>query len=786
MAYTFKDPISIIPDDLGLVRTAKMIRDTREYNRFDTDNLYSMLNTATVAPGDEWIINSLYDEVNKNLGDVVSSGRYFGATNAVAKSVSALKNSKGLKLASQSYAAYEESKKLEDQLNAQYGSSLNFSEKKWQTHSSYYQDENGKWVDNVFDYDVQRELDYNAEMIQLIGNINADSGGVSFAKYKVNPGDIRDFMIDSKGISKEKAQRVALALADAYLNGATGQQDYRKLTELDTNLNTGMQFTHDEAIGDISQRLIDIASRQVYWESNSTPLAANKPAGKGGGSGTGQGSWTPVQGSAINGGLGWDDIEDLHMKKVDAVKQMFGTPTSDADLNSQSAAQNTLNALRNQEGLIVNNYADESTQNAYNEMSNAFNGNENLKDLLQVLTLNTSSSMLVDIPFDRISKENMAGVDRFRTSSADIQMTLSDKQYKNVRRWDQPQRNELTTLIWQLIGKDGQNEQSSLHMLNATLGTDYTLSDRPALKKLISNYFKYQVSHGDKVDELMESRGTEITTQLTGYAVNTLTDENNTLSNINEMLSQVTLNQFTIDGVVTGSPKYKEILEELQEGADNNGDMNQKVKFKQITQPGISTGTPSRFMLELSNGANYTLTENYGLEREFMGGFTYSVLNSMSEQNPLIMAQEASAKTVQRKIADGTYQMTGDGNIRVKDYVDVIQPLLKLEIQNNFQQEVYNTQGYYPDLSQFDEKEKEAYLNYENTQLIRYREKVLSKIMWAAHMQLVASGSNQVPAAYLTLSYEQLLQIAQSDYNYSLLLQTYGAELSSSLIVNLR
>jgi microcystin-dependent protein len=53
-------------------------------------------------------------------------------------------------------------------------------------------------------------------------------------------------------------------------------------------------------------------------------------------------------------------------------------------------------------------------------------------------------------------------------------------------------------------------------------------------------------------------------------------------------------------------------------------------------------------------------------------------------------------------------------------------------------------------------------------------------------MQLVASGSNQVPAEYLTLSYEQLLQIAQSDYNYSLLLQTYGADLSSSLIVNLR
>ena len=207
MAYTFKDPVSLIPDDLGLVRTAEMIRRTRENNRFDADNLYSMLNTAQVAPGDQWIIEDLYNQVDGNLGEVVKSGKYFNATNAVAQSVSALKNSKGLKLASQSYAEYLKSKEIEDKLNAQYGSSLNFSEKKWQNHSSYYQDENGKWVENVFDYDVQRELDYNGEMIKLIGNINADGGGINFKKHKVAPGDIRDFMYNSKGISKSKARR---------------------------------------------------------------------------------------------------------------------------------------------------------------------------------------------------------------------------------------------------------------------------------------------------------------------------------------------------------------------------------------------------------------------------------------------------------------------------------------------------------------------------------------------------------------------------------------------------
>ena len=67
MAYTFKDPISMIPDDLGLVRTAKMVRDTREYNRFDTDNIYAMLNTASVSDGDKWIIEDLHSKIDGNL-----------------------------------------------------------------------------------------------------------------------------------------------------------------------------------------------------------------------------------------------------------------------------------------------------------------------------------------------------------------------------------------------------------------------------------------------------------------------------------------------------------------------------------------------------------------------------------------------------------------------------------------------------------------------------------------------------------------------------------------------
>ena len=783
MAYTFKDPISIIPDDLGLVRTAKMVRDTREYNRYDTDNIYSMLNTAQVAPGDEWIINELHGKVDGELGDVVSSGNYFGATNAVARSVSMLKNSKGLKLASQSYAEYQKSKDIEDKLNAQYGSSLNFSEKKWQNHSSYYQDENGKWVENVFDYDVQRELDYNAEMIRLIGNINADSGGLNFKKAQISPGDVRSFLYNSKGISKKKAKRVALALADAYLNGATGTQDYRKLTELDINPNTGVEFTHEEALDDISQRLIDIASRQVYWSGTYSQIAQNKNNNNS--SSAGQGSWTPTQGSAINNGLSWSDTDEYTTNKVTALQNLFAnTGNTDADLNTKTSARTVLNTLRNQETLIVNNFGDDETIAAYNEMSNSFYGHENLRDLLQHLTTNTSNMNLVDVGTD----PDADIPDTYYSSGSDVAMIGSGNypyQYKNVRSWMNSQGNEQNTLVDQLLGNEKEREHA-IGRLNLTLGTNYTTEDAPMLEDMIRNYFKYQVNHGDVVDELVEGRGTEITTQLTGYSVNTLTDTEGTLSDINKMLTQSNLNQFTIDGVINGSDEWKEINNLIfntnAEGINKSG---QRFTFKQITQPGISTGTPSRFMLELSNGEVYTMTENYGMEREFGGGFTYSVLSSLQNQNPLIMMQEATAKDVQRKISDGTYQVTGDGSIRSVDYLTATEPLVRANIQNLFRQQIQQTQGYTPDFSQFSEEEANAYKRYEDTQVMNYRNKIQKILVWNAHMQLLKSSSPEVPLEYQNIKdIAELMRMLEVDYDYLVTLQNHGLQLPSSLITN--
>ena len=779
MAYTFKDPISLIPDDLGLVRTAKMIRDTREYNRFDTDNLYSMLNTAQVAPGDEWIINDLHQKVDANLGDVVKSGKFFGATNAVAQSVSALKNSKGLKLASQSYAAYKQGQETEKKIMSQNGGALNFSEKAWQSHSSYYQDENGKWIDNVFVPQVEKEENYNAEMITLIGRLNADSGAIDFKKHKINPGDIRDFMYNPKGISKSKAKRIALSLVDAYTNGHIGDQDLRKLTQLELDPETGENYTTEAAMDNISQRLVDIASRQTYWQNSISQLPQGKTKSSSSTPPPSQGMWTPVQGSAINSGLSWNSVDDFSVKKIDNIRSVnVKTDNPAADLNVNSSARSTLAALRQQENLIVNNYGTEEQIVEYNKMAEAFYNHNELKDLVQHLSMNTNS-------FNEVPTGGEGS-----------------REYKNIRSFLVPQGTEQGALVLQLFGGNekgttlstrgssasgpGTSNEMAIQDLNNTLGTDYVVEDIPMLEDLVRNYFKYQVETGDSLDELMESRGTEMSTQLTGYSVNTMMDENGTLGDINKMLTQSTLNQFTIDGVITDSDEYKEIMDKILT-TNQQGDVTKghSLKFKQITQPGISTGTPSRFMLELGPGEVYTLTENYGMEREFGGGFTYSVLNTMTGQNPLIISQEASAKNVQRKIASGEYQLTGDGSIRSKDYLTEIAPILKQNISNMFIQKVSSTQGYSPDFSQFSEEEKNAYLSYEETQLNNYREKVMKKLVFAAHMQLMESSSRDVPLAYMGVAdVAQLMRILETDYDYLLLLQNYGLELPSSLITD--
>ena len=103
-----------------------------------------------------------------------------------------------------------------------------------------------------------------------------------------------------------------------------------------------------------------------------------------------------------------------------------------------------------------------------------------------------------------------------------------------------------------------------------------------------------------------------------------------------------------------------------------------------------------------------------------------------------------------------------------------------------FIEQTNQTQGYSPDFSQFNEEETNAYLSYEETQLNRYREKVMKKLVWTAHMQLVESSSSEVPQEYLNINdVSELMRILQSDYDYLVLLQNYGIQLPSSLITDL-
>ena len=782
MAYDFGNPVPIYTG-LGLVETATTIKNTIDLNRRDTDLLYRALNTSQVGPGDKWIVEDLYNQIDGKLGDVVESGKYFRATDAVLDSINLLKGSKGYRLAAQSYANYTEGKKTASKIQAEGGRALDFGAEKWKTHSSYNQDSNGNWNENIFWPQVETERDYDGEMRAIIGQINADSGKVNFKKFNVSPGDIRTFMDNPYGVSKAKAKRIAMSLIDVYTRGDVGDQDFRSLTQIHNNPTTGMKYTNEEAMDDIANRMIDIASRQTYWRHSYTQMGA--PPG-GSSSQNNLSAFKPVTSNAINGGLSWSGFDDYMDKKSTAFSAIAANDPQAANFRS------TLNALKDQEVQIVNSVGTPEQLDAFNEMmgNGGFRGHPAFRDLLHNLTYNTSKFGIIDIPeTDSIEFEgNIIDVPSTYTSSVGTAGMPSTKKYNysNVRSWTTPRSSELNVLHKQLFGQKNASNKTRAQFiarLNTALGTQYTIDDYDDLSNLVNNYWKYQVTSGmgDSIDKLIE-QNEDITVQRTGYAVNTLSDQEGTLDDLNKMLSQITPSQFNIEGIPTESDEWKDYWD--TDGYIAKAKRDNTLKFKHITIPGVSSGTTASFVLNVADGHNLSLNENIGGTSDT--GFTDALLERISSSpggNPLLLELDKAARSVNQKITDGTYEVTHDGHISVKDYIPEITPVLMHANLLDYLNKVQIEHGYKPNLSQLSDEEVVAL----NTALFnRVQNKttiIMQKLMFMAHIEFTKSG---LADDYTNIeNEEELWNILSQDPVYRARLEEYAGNYSSSKIKGL-
>ena len=779
MAYKFGDPVPIYTG-LGLVETADTIKTTIDLNRRDTDMLYRALNTSQVGPGDKWIVEDLYNQIDGKLGEVVESGKYFRATDSVLDSVNLFKGSKGYRLAAQSYANYTKGKEIAMEIQAKGGRALDFGAARWETHSSYNKGEDGNWTENIFWPQVETERDYDGEMKDIIGQINADSGKVNFEKFKISPGDVRIFMNNPYGVSKAKAKRIAMSLIDVYTRGDIGDQDFRSLTQLHNNPTTGEKYTSEEAMDDIAGRMIKVASKQTYWQNRYTQMGA-PPGGTSGSQNTSLPSFQPVTSNAINGGLDWSGFDDYIDKKTTAIR---GITNGDIDAANY---RSSINALRNQEVQIVNTKGTPEQIDAFNEMNGSFMYHPEFRDLLHSMTYNTSDMSVINVPESDSIEFNgeMIDVPSRQVSGAGGYPAAPNYQYTNVRSWTTPQSIELKTLHKQLFGQKNASDKTRaqyIGRLNATLGTNYTPDNYEELDSLVNNYWKYQATSGtgDGIDQLVE-QNEDITVQRTGYAVNTYLDGAGTLGDINDFITQITPSQFSIEGILTEDDEWKDLW--APDGVIAKAKRDNNFKFKHITIPGVSSGMTSSFVLNVAPGENYSFNENVGGTSGT--GYTEALLERIAaapDGNPLILELERAAQRVKQKIGDGTYNVTHDGHISVKDYMPEILPVMMHAYMLDYIKRTEASKGYTPDINGFNQEEYTAFTTALFNKSNQYTTSILQKLMLTAHLQLINAGR----VDYQNIkTEEELWTVLTQDLLYRQELENMANSYSSSTVADI-
>jgi hypothetical protein len=218
------------------VEVNTLLRGRYDQNKANKDKIDATLGAWNTLPGDAHIVDKAKDQTRNKLSQFIEFGNYEDAGMMIGETMVDLESDKGLQLSKQSYDIRQQELAYMREATIKNGTQfLDFGRNSINTHQSYYKDKDGKFVENVYQPTNEAMQDYDGAMKGLVGNIKADY----------------------TGISRGKADRIAEALIPTYLNSTEGDQDYRRLTEID-----GM--SHKEALNNIRQRLQSFTDQQIH------------------------------------------------------------------------------------------------------------------------------------------------------------------------------------------------------------------------------------------------------------------------------------------------------------------------------------------------------------------------------------------------------------------------------------------------------------------------------------------------------------------------------------------
>ena len=266
-----------------------LLADRYDKNKTSKDLIDRTLSQLELLEGDRSHLERVKMDVKTTLKSHIDQGDWENSSLVVADAANLVESDSGLVAANKSMQNRQAEIQAIREAKLNGIPMLDFGAESRKTHESYYYDEESDtYVTNVYEPQMTKQLDYRTRKEKMIGNIPASQKG------------------NWAGVSTYKANTTAGQVLDQYIEDTSeGQQEFKKLVELDLPQSLPIEERQRLAKNEILKDFKQVAQQQVYAKTTGTP----NTGGAGGGQGNGQGIViSSSQDTPIN--TGFDHLDD--------------------------------------------------------------------------------------------------------------------------------------------------------------------------------------------------------------------------------------------------------------------------------------------------------------------------------------------------------------------------------------------------------------------------------------------------------------------------------------------
>lgn len=233
-----------------------LLADRYDKNKTSKDLIDRTLSQLELLEGDRGHLERIKTDVKTTLKDHTAKGDWENSSLVVADAAMLVETDKGLISANKSMQNRQAEIKAIREAKINGIPMLDFGKNVRQTHESYYFDEEtGAYVTNIYEPQVTKQLDYRTRKEKMIGKIPASQYNAMMA-----------------GISRGQTNKTASLVVDQYIQDtAEGQQEYRKIMEIDLPQSLPIEEREKAAKSQILQDFREVARQQEYNKNSGVP-----------------------------------------------------------------------------------------------------------------------------------------------------------------------------------------------------------------------------------------------------------------------------------------------------------------------------------------------------------------------------------------------------------------------------------------------------------------------------------------------------------------------------------